>query len=115
MLKATRCVVDCMVSDFDRSVVGVLSGGEMLEDCLEDALLGSLELVQLYVTDYDERVCIEVASVGRLDVLKWLRRRDPPCPWNTCVCRCAALNGHLDVLIWLRSQDPPCPWDTFVC
>jgi hypothetical protein len=144
MLKNCRSVVGCMVSDFDQSVVGVLYGGVMLEYRLEDVMLGSLELVQLYVTEYDEitystaagagRIdvlewvrnqdppcpwdewtCRYAASYGHLDVLKWLRSQDPPCPWNVSVCSCAALNGHLDLLIWLRSQDPPCPWNEYAC
>ena len=34
-----------------------------------------------------------------------------PCPWNEATCAAAATVGHLDVLKWLRSQDPPCPWN----
>ena len=48
---------------------------------------------------------------GHLDVLKWLRDQDPPCPWDWETCAWAAEGGHLDVLKWARSQDPPCPQD----
>jgi hypothetical protein len=115
MLKNSRCVVGCMLSDFDRSVVGVLSGGVMLEDRLEDVMLGSLELVKMYVTNYDVDLCTEAASVGRIDVLEWLQSQNPPCPWNEWTCTYAAEYGHLDLLEWLRSQDPPCPWDIWTC
>jgi hypothetical protein len=104
-----------MVSEFDMSVVSMLSGGEMLKDCLKDVMLGSLELVQLYVTEYDLGVYTEAAGAGRLDVLKWLRKMDPQFLWDTWICIYGSQNGHLDVLKWLRSQDPPCPWDAFVC
>ena len=58
-----------------------------------------------------DTTCHAAARCGYLDVLKWLRSQDPPCPWDEETCESAAGNGHLDVLKWLRSQDPPCPWD----
>lgn len=32
-------------------------------------------------------------------------------------CAFAAKGGHLNIIKWLRSQNPPCPWDdfTFTC
>jgi hypothetical protein len=24
----------------------------------------------------------------------------------------AAMRGHIEILRWARSQDPPCPWDS---
>jgi len=59
----------------------------------------------------DERTCRGAAERGHLEVLKWLRSQDPPCPWDYLTCHKAAERGHLEVLKWLRSQDPPCPWD----
>ena len=64
---------------------------------------------------WDEETCEMAAMEGRLDVLKFLRSQDPPCPWNVQTCSEAALGGHLEVLKWLRSQDPPCPWDVGTC
>jgi hypothetical protein len=98
-----------MVSSFDLSVVSVLSGEQMLEDRLKDVMLGSLELVQLYVTEYDVELCTEAAVAGRIDVLVWLRLQshDPPCPRDAFVCRYATLNGHLDVLKWARANGCP--------
>ena len=55
------------------------------------------------------------AGGGRLDVLKWARSQDPPCPWNEWTCSGAAGGGHLDVLKWARAQNPPCPWDERTC
>ena len=55
------------------------------------------------------------ASGGHLEVLKWLRAQDPPCPWNVHTCGFAAEGGHLEVLKWARSQDPPCHWDEWTC
>ena len=51
------------------------------------------------------------ATWGSLDVLKWLRAQDPPCPWTERTCEMAAANDNLDVLQWIRAQKPPCPWD----
>ena len=50
-----------------------------------------------------------------MDVLKWLRSQDPPCPWDKVTCSEAAKGGHLEVLKWLRDQDPPCPWSRSKC
>ena len=55
------------------------------------------------------------ARGGHLEVLKWLRSQDDPCPWDEETCYCAALGGHLEVLHWLRSQEDPCPWDESIC
>ena len=33
------------------------------------------------------------------------------CPWNEIASHNAAAKGHLEVLKWLRNQDHPCPWD----
>ena len=63
----------------------------------------------------NSEMCNVAASYGHLDVLKWLRSQDPPCPWSDLTCSLAAANGHLHVLKWLRSQDPPCPWDVWAC
>ena len=58
---------------------------------------------------WDERTCGWAAFGGHLEVLKWLRGQDPPCPWDSDVCYWAALKGHLEVLRWARSQG--CPWN----
>merc|ERR1711907_284901 len=62
-----------------------------------------------------ELTCAEAAEGGHLEVLKWARSQDPPCPWNKWTCEGAAKGGHLDVLKWARSQDPPCPWSRDEC
>ena len=64
---------------------------------------------------WDRGACSEAAKGGRLDVLKWARSQDPPCPWSVETCAFAAEVGHLDVLKWARSQDPPCPWSSYEC
>ena len=51
------------------------------------------------------------ASNGALEVIIYLRAREPNISWNSDLCSDAAENGHLHVLQWLRSQDPPRPWD----
>ena len=79
---------------------------------------GSVEVLE-YVrgTGYEfyERACDGAALAGLLEVLKWLRDQDPPCPWDKDTCAYAAKGGHLDVLKWARSQDPPCPWSRSDC
>jgi hypothetical protein len=62
------------------------------------------------------QVCIDAASKGQHDILRWIRSQNPPCPWNADVCLEAAKNGHLSVLKWLRiHNDPPCDWDVKAC
>jgi hypothetical protein len=46
---------------------------------------------------------------GELDVIIYLRGREPNISWSINLCCSASLNGHLNVLQWLRSLDPPCP------
>jgi hypothetical protein len=78
---------------------------------------GFLSLVQRVYSGEVKRptVCSGAARNGQLDVLRWLRAQDPPCPWDEMACAFAAQNGHLNVLKWLRSQDPPCPWNQIAC
>lgn len=64
---------------------------------------------------WDAWVCWRAARGGHLEMLKWLRGQDPPCPWNEDTCWEAARGGHLEVLKWLREQDPPCPWNMWKC
>jgi hypothetical protein len=52
------------------------------------------------------------AKDGRIDMIAWLRSRDPPVPWDATVCATIAAKGHLQVLQWVRSQNPPCPIDS---
>ena len=54
-------------------------------------------------------------SCGAVEVLQWLRRQDPPCPWDPETCRAATEHSHVEVLQWLCSQNPPCPWDNPPC
>ena len=58
---------------------------------------------------------MKAAEGGHLEVLKWLRSQDPPCPWDGRTCAEAAQGGHLEVLKWARSEDPPCPWSRCKC
>jgi len=56
-------------------------------------------------------VCSHAAASGHLEMLKWARAQDPPCPWDVTTSRNAARYGHVEVLVWARVQDPPCAWD----
>ena len=60
---------------------------------------------------WDERTCGWAAFGGHLEVLKWLRGQDPPCPWDSDVCYAAAREGHLEVLRWATATRQGCPWD----
>ena len=64
---------------------------------------------------WDAETLLTAVGGGDLDLLKFLRSKDPPCPWHEWTCYWAAEEGHLEVLKWSRSQDPPCPWSRLVC
>ena len=55
--------------------------------------------------------CTKAASLGRLDVLKYLHELS--CPWNEFTCSMAAIGGHLDVLKYLHENG--CTWDEWTC
>ncbi|WZN65966.1 putative ankyrin repeat protein [Chloropicon roscoffensis] len=64
---------------------------------------------------WDGLTCLRAAQEGHLEVLKFLRGLEPPCPWSLMTCALAAQGGHLEVLKWVRDQDPPCPWNEWTC
>jgi hypothetical protein len=81
---------------------------------------GTLEIVMYlyetgYIFEFDVIACESAAQNVKhgLEILKWLRSQNPPCPWNMHTCAYAAGNENngLEILKWLRSQDPPCPWE----
>ena len=64
---------------------------------------------QLYARIPLDYSCEQAAYYGHLEVLKYLRSRNPTRPWNKWVCGYAAKNGHLKTLKW--AQENGCPWD----
>lgn len=61
--------------------------------------------------------CGFAAGHGHLDVLRWLRSRNPPCPWSGETTLLAAKGCRIDMLKWLRDPDTGggvCPWDARV-
>ena len=61
--------------------------------------------------DKCEDYCRVSAQYGRLNFLKWFRKRN--FLWDKKICKCAAKNGHLECLIWARQNG--CPWDEYTC
>lgn len=49
----------------------------------------------------------------RLRVMQWLI--DHGCPMDASVCYSAVLLANAAILRWLRSRTPPCPWDVDEC
>lgn len=78
--------------------------------------LKSLQLLRMQGCPWSQSCTQRACKNGRLEILKWMREQQPPCPWNAECCKNAAwyatFHRDLSVLRWLRSQDPPCPWDT---
>ena len=80
----------------------------ILAATVADSEQGALDVL-LYLRNegigfFDACPLSAVASRGFLRVIHILRTSEA-----------AARNGHLEVLRWLRSQDPPCPWDVDTC
>ena len=84
-------------------------------------------LHDIWEVPYTTQTCLTAAMNGQLEVLKWLRQREPPCPWGAGCCALSTLvqhkgdnedniaDGAIEQLQWLRSQDPPAPWDETTC
>ena len=70
----------------------------------------ALEYLKFEGYEFTSEACAGAARGGHLEVLKFLRGLDPPCPWDWGTCHWAAREGHLEILEWARDQDPPCPW-----
>ena len=49
----------------------------------------------------------QAALNGHLELLKWVRATEPPCPWGCDACDMAARGGQLEVLQWLHAQECP--------
>eukprot|EP00941_MAST-03F_sp_MAST-3F-sp1_P003458 g3458.t1 len=57
-----------------------------------------------------ETLCRRAVRLGKLHMLKWARKQQPPLPWGSnCLCSLAFKNGHYDTLKWLIENS--CPWD----
>ena len=56
---------------------------------------------------HKERLYMNAAKGGNLEVLQWARAKS--CLWDEYTCSMAAWGGHLAVLKWLRVNG--CPWD----
>ncbi len=58
-------------------------------------------------TMINSETCAHVASRGHLEIIQWLRARDPPCRWTTWTCINAACCGQLAVLQWAIANGCP--------
>jgi len=56
---------------------------------------------------WDERVCLYAAKHGNLDMLRWARAQNPPCPWDIRTCGYAEKNGHRECYEWARENGAP--------
>ena len=82
--------------------------------CVQMARIGSLELLKFLRgkgCPWDEGTCSEAAKYGRLECLKYARENG--CPWNKEACSVAALEGQLECLKYLHENG--CPWDYRTC
>lgn len=60
----------------------------------------------------DRRLCNAAARSGKLEILQWLRLKDPtiekvPCIWDKWVCYDAATSGNLNILRWALDNGAP--------
>ena len=80
-----------------------------LVNFIKTSKLGMKQVPQLYSRIPHDYPCEQAAYYGYLEVLKYLRSRNPTRPWNKWVCGYAAKNGHLKTLKW--AQENGCSWD----
>ncbi len=74
-------------------------------------------------------LCNLAAEMGRVDILEWARKQEPPLKWGYDTCAIAAKAGHLKVLRWLRNKNEHdqvldlnrernndfCNWNVYTC
>ena len=111
--------VDILVWVFHKAENGSINiesddPGDVPEDLFMDAVCGEhmnmLEWLCAINWPRDESACRGAAEDGQLEILRWLRSREPPFPWDESCCEAACDAKELQVLRWMRAQDPPCPW-----
>jgi len=57
-----------------------------------------------------ELILWDATESGSMSILKWADA-NIPWHWDKIHCNSAAYRNDLDMLKWLRTRDPPCPWD----
>lgn len=60
---------------------------------------------------WDETAALEAASKGKFKCLMWMSEH--LAPWSVR-CTAAVARGSLEMLKWLRNKDMPCPYDASV-
>ncbi len=63
------------------------------------------------ICEWDVGVSLQAATLGHLEILKWLRSRDDKseiCPWNDDVCEIAVSKNYTYIIEWLSGIDCPC-------
>lgn len=70
-----------------------------------DVLQFLLDVAKMQHT-LDARLCWHASRHS--ECLKWLRQRDPPCPWDSFCFQLVAGRGDLDLLKWMQAQQPLC-------
>jgi hypothetical protein len=89
--------------------------GLVVDDFVSSVTLVGWAHSELALSFGRSAVCTAAARAGNVQVLRYLRSKDEPTPWDLETSYAAALGGHLETLQWLRAQDPPCPWDDSTC
>eukprot|EP00878_Enallax_costatus_P029377 GHUV01031849.1.p1 GENE.GHUV01031849.1~~GHUV01031849.1.p1 ORF type:complete len:187 (+),score=59.90 GHUV01031849.1:458-1018(+) len=60
---------------------------------------------------WDAPTCTAAAGAGRLDVLDWLTKQQPPCPYDIGVFSAGVKAGHVHVLEWYVSHGGSSLWN----
>eukprot|EP00941_MAST-03F_sp_MAST-3F-sp1_P005590 g5590.t1 len=55
-----------------------------------------------------KNLCEQAARFGKLHMLKWAKKQEPPLPWSENECALAFVAGHYDTLKWLIEKGCPC-------
>ncbi len=55
------------------------------------------------------------AWTGDFEMVAWMRRQTPRCPWDSDCTAAAAAADNLHAFKWMLTQSRPCPWDPIRC
>ena len=91
-MRQDSCVVHYLINDGCPLKTTVICVAASVGD------LVSVKLLRQHGSDWDERVCWLAALNGHLEIIKWVRSCNPPCPWNELSLRVAVFRKDLEII-----------------
>lgn len=88
---------------------------DLLQFVLTSKLVNKTGNSEVYSRIPSDYTCKQAAKDGKIEILKWLRSQDPPCPWDEGCWNVAAQYGNTETLRWLKEKNCPRPTDYWPC